>query len=408
MAETTETRAAGSLRIGIFMGELDLSFVGGLATYSAGVIQGLAKLPGSHRVIIFAPAAVEKVLKGRLGGLPKIDFVAMKNPALERADVISYVPGLGGLYAPLRNLIWRRQRARMSALADVVYFPTSYLTTPALDVPTVASFHDLQHEFLPENFGWPRRRVRRVRFGATFRYATAIQASSQAMKDDALSIYRDRIKPDAITVIPEGADSEAFGAPAPADARAKYKLPAEFLFYPAQLWPHKNHLRLLQALKLLRDEGLTIPLVLTGGEFSAAQAIFAYIREAGLEDQVWRLGKVPFDDLRSLYQQATYLIAATLYESSSLPLVEGAASGVALIASATPPNKEASAWFQLRLFDPYAVPEIARVLKEAWKHRTGNVAAVAANRKAAKRFDWEHIAAAYLALFEKLVAQRPK
>src|SRR4029077_18856027 len=53
---------------------------------------------------------------------------------------------------------------------------------------------------------------------------------------------------------------------ATADVRAKYGIQGDFLFYPAQLWPHKNHVNLFAALKLLKDQGRMISLVLTGAD----------------------------------------------------------------------------------------------------------------------------------------------
>ena len=50
-----------------------------------------------------------------------------------------------------------------------------------------------------------------------------------------------------------------------ARVRQEYRLPDRFLLYPAMTFPHKNHLRLFEALALLRDRhDLTLPLVCTG------------------------------------------------------------------------------------------------------------------------------------------------
>ena len=51
----------------------------------------------------------------------------------------------------------------------------------------------------------------------------------------------------------------------------KFDLPPEgFIFYPAQTWPHKNHLRLLEAIQRLRTRhGLEVSLVCTGGQTGA-------------------------------------------------------------------------------------------------------------------------------------------
>ena len=41
-----------------------------------------------------------------------------------------------------------------------------------------------------------------------------------------------------------------------AELRSKYGLSGPYLYYPAQFWPHKNHINLLHGLKALRAHSL--------------------------------------------------------------------------------------------------------------------------------------------------------
>ena len=47
-------------------------------------------------------------------------------------------------------------------------------------------------------------------------------------------------------------------------ARSRLRLPERFLFYPAQFWVHKNHLRLIEAFRQVVAEVPDLHLVLTG------------------------------------------------------------------------------------------------------------------------------------------------
>ena len=60
------------------------------------------------------------------------------------------------------------------------------------------------------------------------------------------------------------------------------------MLYPAQTWPHKNHIGLLQALALLRDRhDLVVPLVATGRKTSYfTRTIKPLIAKLQLESQV--------------------------------------------------------------------------------------------------------------------------
>jgi glycosyltransferase involved in cell wall biosynthesis len=227
------------------------------------------------------------------------------------------------------------------------------------------------------------------------------------MKAEALEVYGDRLTEGRIAVIPEGVDFAEFAAAPSPDWRAGYGVPDEFLLYPAQMWHHKNHLRLLQALEQLRSgAGIRIPLVLTGGEYEAAPAIRGFIRDRHLADQVFVLGRVPYPVLRGLYRQASYVLSASLHESSCLPIFEAAASGSPLIVADIPPNRESAQTFKLRLFDPLDVASIAAGLLEAWENRHRNRESVDANREAARNFDWTIIADMYLQRAEQLVCNR--
>ena len=104
---------------------------------------------------------------------------------------------------------------------------------------------------------------------------------------------------------------------------SKHNLPSEFIFYPAQLWHHKDHITILKALKKIRDkDNLQINLVLTGENIQPQKLSLKKIDEFNLQNQIFYLGKVTFNDLVSLYSVSKFFITATLYESSSLPALE--------------------------------------------------------------------------------------
>ena len=393
------------MRIGYYVGRMSSSYVGGSNTYLHGVLKGLLRLPGDHIVNLYLRPETRPAFDecAAIGG-DRLHFKPLPGAPVRTVERALFLPILDALHRPVMEMLDAPVARAMSAECDIIYFPEVYLGVYGLRVPSVVSSHDLQQFHFPEFFSWPQRRARKVLFGATMHHGTVIQASSSFIKQDILRFYSDVRTPDDIVVIREGVDFDTFAnAVAEPTLRERYRLPEEFLFYPAQLWPHKNHLRVLQASKRLRDErDLRIPLVLTGAKFGAADEMFAYIAEAGLGDQVFYLGKVPFADLLSLYRTATFVVTATLYESSSLTLLEACAAGTPVIASATDPNREAAAFFRLRLFDPWSVNDIARVLEKAWRERADNAETARANQEAARAFDWTRVAEQYLALFQRL------
>lgn len=384
------------MRIGVYLVGLDPSYSGGMKTYAIGLINGLARSSRGCEVVVFVNDEARHEVANRIDS-DCVTFVSARAPSGRIVERLTWLLGIEAVHVAARNGRTRHIAALVGKHSDVVLFPLSYMGAYRLPVPSIVSFHDLQHEKFPKFFNWRELRARRMLFGATFRHASLIQASSQAMREEALRVYGDRLGPERIAVIPEGVDFAAFAAEPSGDPRSEYGLPQEFLLYPAQIWHHKNHLRLLQALDLVRSRGgARIPLVLTGAEYEAAPGVRRFIADRRLGDQVFLLGVVPYAALRALYRQATYVLSASLHESSCLPVLEAAASGSPLIVADIPPNRESAQVFQLRLFDPLDVESIATVLSEAWENRRGNGASVRANRETVRRFDWTAIADAYL------------
>jgi glycosyltransferase involved in cell wall biosynthesis len=391
------------MRIGVCLIGLNPTYVGGLTTYAAGLVNGLLKNSRGHQVVLFLSDAVPPVLEERINDAARAVVVSVSVPRPSVVERLTALPGLDALHPQIRNRRMKRVSEQIAARCDVVLCPLGFMPTYQLRVPSIVSFHDLQHEVYPQFFTWRELRARRVRYGATFRHATLLQASSIATKNEALRVYADRLGPERITVIPEGVDFAAFAADIHEDARKTYGLPDEFMLYPAQLWHHKNHLRLLEALDLIRiRENTRIPLVLTGAEFEAAAAIRRFIEDRGLRNQVFLLGKVPYSLLRSLYRQTSYVLSASLHESNCLPLLEAAASGTPMIVADIPANRESAEIFRIRLFDPLEIGSIAATVLEAWENRHSNLEAVNANREIARRLDWTTVADLYIEQAERL------
>ena len=70
------------------------------------------------------------------------------------------------------------------------------------------------------------------------------------------------------------------------------------IIYPANFWPHKNHVILIEALKLLKERStLNINLVLTGSDKGALRAVKALVAGFGLQNSVHFLGFVSKPEL---------------------------------------------------------------------------------------------------------------
>jgi len=301
------------------------------------------------------------------------------------------------------DLLFESIRKLMDAESDILYTPTVVLQWFNSRKPTVLSMHDIQQVHHPEFFSWPRRLSRKITYGLSARYASYFQASSEFIKEDLLAHFR-YLSPEQIEVIPSGVSIERFATPSLLDDLSQlYDLPERFLFYPAQLWPHKNHLTILKALKQIENKhGWKIPLVLTGARFTAAPRIFGFIADQSM-GYVHYLGRVPPQCMVALYQKAAFMITATLHESSSLPVLEAAAAGTPIIASKIPPLEELAQVLRLNLFNPLDVEELAGLILALWNDEKTASAQAAFNRQQIAFYSWENTAQKYLQFFQRIV-----
>jgi glycosyltransferase involved in cell wall biosynthesis len=393
------------MRVGINCLDLNPAFVGGVTTYALGLLEGFASAGNSCRFRTFVTEENHHLFE-QFRNRNNFEAVVIADRLLSLRSSICRAASLSssnGLYKFTSDLAFDKIRELMDAESDVLYTPTPVLRCFNSRRPTVLSMHDIQHVHHPEFFSWPRRLSRKVVYGLSARHATYIQASSQYIKEDLLSHFP-WLSPEQIEVIPSGALIEKFATPAAGSCSSeRYDLPERFLLFPAQLWPHKNHLTVLKALKQIETaHGVKIPLVLTGEKYSAASQIFKFIAGQSM-DYVRYVGKVPFQDMVALYQKADFMITATLHESSSLPILEAAAAGTPVIGSRIPPIEELGRVLQLNLFDPLDVDGLSRLILALWNDEKTASAQAAHNREHIGLYSWENTARKYVRLFERIV-----
>jgi glycosyltransferase involved in cell wall biosynthesis len=322
--------------------------VGGSESYVRGVLRELGA--GRHRVTVLANAHVERAYG---------DFVTDR---VELHRVRSYRTGTSG---PTRAAAMSAARAFPRAVArdvpdglDVVHYPVT-VPIPQTDGPRVVTIHDLQHHELPELFSRAERAFRRWAYDGAAQRATRVVAISEHTKREVVD--RLGVDPERVDVIHPGVDPDRFapeGDDAPLDA---LDLPERFVFYPANLWPHKNHERLLEALARSADPELS--LVLSGQRYGRGERVMRRARELGVADRVRHVGFVPGDALPGLYRRAFGLVFPSLHEGFGMPPVEAMACGCPVAAARAASLPEVCGDAAL-LFDPLDVDAIAAALEE--------------------------------------------
>ena len=300
----------------------------------------------------------------------------------------------------LRQLI---ERERL----DVWFCPFTNLEPRPCPAPSVITVYDLQHERFPQFFDAVELGHRQRFYPASCAAADHVIAISEATRRDVLERYG--LAPSRVTAIPLAASADFAWRDARAgvaEVRERYGLPPRYIFYPANTWHHKNHVRLIDALDRYRTaSGERLPLVLTGVGREGESALAAELDRTGLRDAVRALGFVPRADLPALYAGAACLVFPSLFEGFGIPLVEAMLVGCPIAASRVTSVPEVVADAAV-LFDPEDPADMARAISAVVRDPTTAAELVRRGRARAERFSLSSTADLTLELFERVRGRR--
>jgi glycosyltransferase involved in cell wall biosynthesis len=270
------------------------------------------------------------------------------------------------------------------------------------DLPTVAILYDLQHRQYPQFFDAAevtKREHNLQRHGA----ASVLAAISDFVRNSAIGtgmIAEEAISTVYIRLQHRIADIDERHA---SQVLRNLGLSAdEYLLYPANFWPHKNHEALFDAFSIARRKGLPtgLKLVCTGapGERSAAMAKAAGARD--LSEAVVLPGFLDDAQFAVLLRSARGVVFPSLYEGFGMPIIEAMAVKCPVACSDSTSLREIAGDAAL-LFDPEKPSDIAQAIyRLASDGALRSVLVAKGSLRAAAFADTERMARDYLRLFD--------
>lgn len=325
---------------------------GGISRYIRSLLTELTLHPGPHEYTIF------------VNGPETVAQLGVQHPQMQ------FVPATWPEEKPAARVAWEQ----LTLPALIRQRGIQVLHSPANVLPEflprrcagVVTLHDLAFLRMPEVLTRPKRIYHRTFTVRSLRRASMVIAVSESTRRDLTELLE--VSPQRIATVYPCLD-ERFSQPVTTEEvrvfRERQGLEQGFLLYLGTLEPRKNIPTLLDAYARLRQmTGTSIKLVLAGGKGWLYDAIFARVRELGLESEVSFPGFINDDESPLWYHAASAFVYPSLYEGFGFPVAEALACGTPTVTSTSSSLPEAGAGLALTV-DPHDVEALAAALHTA-------------------------------------------
>ncbi|PKQ27572.1 MAG: hypothetical protein CVT63_07305 [Candidatus Anoxymicrobium japonicum] len=394
------------MRIGIAAMGSVLGNGGGLDIYTRYLVEALADNDSDSSYVILVSQGSQKTWSYR-SWPSNVRFVPLYDIEPRRSALVRAAQRL--LWRTLALLVPAHHgdpylaRQIDSLGLDLIHYPHTVVHPLSIRTPCVLSFWDMQQEYYPQFFTDAELAARANTYMPSVEKAWHVIAPSAYTQHTLIERYGTPAS--KITVIPHGIPKtlQRTGADEMSRVRTKYNLPDEYVYYPANPWPHKNHARLMAALRVYQDRyGPPPKLILSGRLRHERWDAKILAVAAGMEDHVIDLGFVPLEDLPALYSAATLMVFPSLFEGFGIPLVEAMACGCPIAAAdaTTIPEITNGAAF---LFDPFSPENIAEAIRLVLHDQELRNTLIERGYQQLKRFDWEAIIPQLVGIYERVV-----
>jgi glycosyltransferase involved in cell wall biosynthesis len=321
------------IRVGFIMEVANNNWLGGMSYYR-NLFSALKDLPDRK---------IDPVLVTTSQGLEPLkaqfpDVAVVRLPLLDAPSAVAKVRRVMRVVSG-RDILLERDLSRenIRILSHSAYFGRR---SPVASIVWIPDFQQLT---FPEFFSRRELTERRRNAENCCRHASTVLLSSNA----ALSDLRKICAGDAetavlpfVATVPSGQDMLPLE-----QLRAKYGLADKFFHLPNQFWIHKNHIAVIEALALLRQQGKLFEVIVTGNTADPRQpdhfsSLMVTAHKLGVDDLFRPLGVVPYLDLMSLMRHAVAVINPSKFEGWSTTVEEAKSMGKAIVLSDIPVHRE--------------------------------------------------------------------
>ncbi len=347
------------------------------------------------------------LIPGRIGGMenymrslvhyfPKIENDAYY--AIGYKDILNKIDLNGCIAVPIKPSASRQSQSKLlrelivESKLDIWLSPLLVLDPLDCPIPSAVTIPDMQHKYFPEFFDKNTLDWREEYYQKSVDNADVVFTLSNSSRQDIIRFLD--VNPAKVKAI--YLDSpEWFNRNIPPrrikQVKDLYKLPKNFLYYPANTWPHKNHLRLMEAYLRIKDKIPLTHLLFSGYQHHASSEITKFIKKNNLRNRVHFIGYVKTDDIQSIYKNALGLIFPSLFEGFGIPIIEAFRSGCPVLCANNTSIPEVAGNAAL-YFDALSISSIADAIATFTKDQDLRLKLITAGEIQAKKFSYEKTA----------------
>lgn len=240
---------------------------------------------------------------------------------------------------------------------DYFIFPSQDVISYKIKTKSIVAIHDLMHLFHPYLIEYRNReaQLRTLHYNLIAKNAYRILADSECGKNHILKKLTNS-KKQQVKVLPFCPTTYLYSKKK-INIFKKYKIPKNYIFYPAHFWEHKNHRILVNAINLSKAKGFIFNCVLVGGVKNNFKNILNLVKDLDLEEQFYFLGYVDERDMYSLYKNSLATTYVSILGPTNIPPLEAMFSGSPLLYSNVYGMREQMRYAGIAI-DPYNAEEI--------------------------------------------------
>lgn len=186
------------------------------------------------------------------------------------------------------------------------------------------------------------------------------------------------------------------------NAKSKYKLPDDFLFFLGNTDPKKNTPNVLKAFAEFNEKSTKkYKLVMLDYDEGALQKVLSDVGHPEIRKDIHLTGYVANSDLPAIISQCSIFLYPSMRESFGIPILEGMACGVPVITSNTSSMPEI-AEDAAHIVDPRKSDEIKDGIIKILEDKSYRDELCKKGIERAKVFSWKAMAEHYLSLYKEI------